>query len=417
MTMNAAHPVMSGFARAQARAHTRSQLRARVISALLVAPAVIFILLAFILPLVSMLFYAVNNPEVRFALPRSVERIAQWDGKSEPDETVFAALASDLRSHEDGNAIAEAGRRLNYEIPGFRTMLLKTARATRRSPDLTGKDAFVAIDPNWTDTAHWHAIKRASSPYTAYYLLAALDLRTQDDGSIAQAPPEDRLFIATLARTMGISFSVTLICLLIGYPLAHAITVLPARFAGLMLGCILLPFWTSLLVRTSAWIVILQKEGLINKVLAFLGIISAPLELVFNRTGLYIAMVHILLPFMVLPVLSVMTGVSPSYMRASASLGAGPVRSFLLVYLPLTLPGIGAGCLLTFIIAAGYYITPTLVGGASDQMLSYFVAFFANTTINWGMSAALGFVLLACVMILYVIMGKLIGINRIAGIG
>lgn len=417
MSIDEAKPTSSGFSREQLRSHVRSQFRARMVSLFLVGPAVVFIFLAFIVPLASMMFYAVNNPEVRSALPRTVEQIAHWDGKSVPDDAVFNALATDLRAHDGGNAIAEAGRRLNYEIPGFRTVLLRTSRALQRDRSLSGREAFFAIDANWNDLAHWNAIKRASSAFTSYYLLAAIDLRVTDDAKIARAAPEQRLFVSTLGRTIEIGIAVTLICLLLGFPLAHAVTVLPARFASVVLACILLPFWTSLLVRTSAWIVILQKEGLINKTLAFLGIVSAPLELVFNRTGLYIAMVHILLPFMVLPVLSVMTGISPSYMRASASLGAGPIRSFFLVYLPLTLPGVGAGCLLTFIIAAGYYITPTLVGGANDQMLSYFVAFFANTTINWGMSAALGLVLLVCVVSLYVVMGRLIGINRIAGIG
>ena len=162
---------------------------------------------------------------------------------------------------------------------------------------------------------------------------------------------------------------------------------------------VLLPFWTSLLVRTGAWVVLLQREGPVNGLLQALGLTDEPLQLVYNRFGVYVAMTHILLPFMVLPLYSVMRGIPPEYMRAAASLGARPLRAFLRVYLPQTVPGIGAGCLLVFILAIGYYITPALVGGANDQMVSYFVAFFTNQTVNWGMAAALGAVLLIATLV------------------
>jgi putative spermidine/putrescine transport system permease protein len=387
------------------------------VSVALIAPLILFIGLTFVLPLGSILFYAVNNPEVGRALPRTVVALEGWSSGERPPEAVAAALAKDLKTDGQGSRLAEAGRRLNYEIPGLRTLLLATGRAVRAAEATAWTfDDLAKVDPRWEEPAVWHAIRRAGTPYTAYYLLAALDLRMNDEGRVVFAPPEERLFLPTIGRTLWISFVVTCVCLLIGFPLANSIVSLPPRFARALLVCVLLPFWTSLLVRTTAWIVILQKEGIINSALQRLGLISEPLVLVFNRTGLYIAMVHILLPFMVLPLVSIMKGIPPSYMRASASLGAPPLVSFCRVYLPLTLPGVGAGCLLTFIIAAGYYITPTLVGGAGDQMLSYFVAFFANTTINWGMSAALGLVLLTCILTLYVIMGRIIGISRIAGL-
>jgi putative spermidine/putrescine transport system permease protein len=394
-------------------------MRAQLVSVALIAPLMLFIGLAFVLPLASMFFYAVNNPEVRAALPRTVTELHNWTAGEPVPEAAYPSLAADLVESADGSRLAEAGRRLNYEIAGFRSLLLKTGRQVRAAGAGTHwqRAEIERIDARWAEPSTWHAIRRAGSAYTAYYLLAALDLRQTDSGSIALAAPEDRLFQATLGRTIWIGFVVTVICLLIGYPLANAIVSLPRRFSGVLLACVLLPFWTSLLVRTSAWIVILQREGLVNGALQAIGLTDAPLELVFNRLGLYIAMVHILLPFMVLPLVSVMKGISPSFMRASASLGATPLTGFWRIYLPLTLPGVGAGCLLTFIIAAGYYITPTLVGGAGDQMLSYFVAFFANTTINWGMSAALGLVLLTCILALYVAMGRVIGISRIAGLG
>lgn len=394
----------------------RERRRQTLVSILLVGPLVAFILAAFVLPLASMFFYAVSNPEVRTALPRTVEALAAWDGRDLPPEPAFDALVADIQAAAAPNIVAEAGRRLNYEITGFRGVLAKTARKVKAGELQRPLSAALAgIDPHWGDGAYWRAIQRNASPFTAYYLLAAIDMRIGDDGSLQRAPVEERLFLPTLGRTLAISAAVTLICLILAYPIANAIVAVGGRFSAVLLACVLLPFWTSLLVRTSAWIVILQKEGLVNRTLQGLGLIEAPLELVFNRTGLYIAMVHILLPFMVLPLVSVMKGVPATYVRASASLGARPFTTFRRVYFPLTLPGVGAGCLLTFIISAGYYVTPTLVGGASDQMLSYFVAFFANTTINWGMSAALGLLLLTCILSLYILVGRLIGIGRIVG--
>jgi len=164
---------------------------------------------------------------------------------------------------------------------------------------------------------------------------------------------------------------------------------------------VLVPFWTSLLVRTAAWVALLQKEGVVNDFLIWLGLIEAPVQLIFNRIGVYIAMVHILLPFMILPLYAVMRGVPQEHMRAAASLGAKPVAAFLTVYLPQTVPGLAGGSMLVFIIALGFYLTPSLVGGGSDQMLSYLVAQYGMATANWGMAAALALLLLACVAALY----------------
>nr|WP_275791418.1 ABC transporter permease [Rhizobium gei] len=386
-----------------------------MISVMLIGPLVAFIVFAFVLPLGTMLFYAVNNPEVRNALPQTLEVLKTWDGSGPPPPEAFDALVADIKSDVPPNVLAEAGRRLNYEITGFRSLLAKTVRNVRNAEITVAQQHLLAIDEQWNDPAYWRVIQRNGSALTAFYLLSAVDLRPGDEGGAKLAPREERLFLSTLMRTLVISAVVTLICVLLAYPIANAVVSVGGRFSAIMLACVLLPFWTSLLVRTSAWIVILQKEGIVNRVLQALGLTDAPLELVFNRTGLYIAMVHILLPFMVLPLISVMKGISPTFVRASSSLGAGPLTTFLRVYLPLTLPGVGAGCLLTFIIAAGYYVTPTLVGGASDQMLSYFVAFYANTTINWGMSAALGVLLLSCILALYIIIGRIVGIDRIVG--
>jgi putative spermidine/putrescine transport system permease protein len=164
---------------------------------------------------------------------------------------------------------------------------------------------------------------------------------------------------------------------------------------------VLVPFWTSILVRVAAWIVLLQSEGLVNHALQSLHLINQPLALLFNRTGVVIAMVHILLPFMILPLYSVMQGVPPTYLRAAVSLGSPPLAAFFRVYVPQTYAGIGAGALLVFILSIGYYVTPALLGGPDDQMLSYYIAQYTNVTVNWGMACALGALLLAATLVLY----------------
>ena len=194
---------------------------------------------------------------------------------------------------------------------------------------------------------------------------------------------------------------VTICCLLLGYPLAWWLASLPERSANVLMILVLVPFWTSILVRVAAWIVLLQSEGLVNSGLMGLGLIHEPLPLLFNRTGVVIAMVHILLPFMILPLYSVMKNVPPTYLRAAVSLGSAPLAAFFRVYVPQTYPGIGAGALLVFILSIGYYVTPALLGGADDQMLSYYIARYTNVEVNWGMACALGAILLVATLILY----------------
>ena len=385
-------------------------------SVLLIAPLVAFLFLFFILPLAMMLLYAVSNTEVRNALPKTAAEVREWHQNTLLPASAFEALAGDLRADSGDMQLGEAARRLDYEIAGYRRLLFKTAKALNTvSTSSNWRAEFLRIDERWSELKYWTALRRASEPITPYYLLAALDLRIDDSGNIVRMPPEQRVYVGTFIRTFWIGGVVTLCCLLLGYPLAYAIMTLPSKFATLLTFSVLLPFWTSLLVRTSAWIVVLSREGIVNSALSRLGLIGEPLQLIFNRTGLYIVMVHILLPFMVLPILSVMKGVSPNYMRASASLGAHPVIGFLKVYLPLTLPGIGAGSLMTFIIAIGYYVTPALVGGSRENMISFFIAFHTNHTINWGMAAALGLLLLTCVLLLYATIGRVIGVSRIIG--
>jgi putative spermidine/putrescine transport system permease protein len=210
-----------------------------------------------------------------------------------------------------------------------------------------------------------------------------------------------------MGRTFVIALEVTLACAAIGLPYAMLAASQSGWLRGLMLLAVLLPLWTSLLVRTAAWMVLLQDRGLINQVLRGLGLISGPLPLIYNRTGVLIAMTHVLLPFMVLPIYASLVAIPRNLMPAAAALGAPPWQAVRLVLLPLAMPGLLAGALLVFMVALGYYITPALTGGAGDQMVSSVIAFYALGTANWGMAGALGLFLLVPTTALYLVYGRL----------
>ena len=393
-----------------ARAERVNRLKAQG----LILPLLVFLFAVFLLPIGILLYKSVENPEVVGSLPRTVEAIAAWDGRGLPEEPVYRALADDLAEARKQQTIGDLSKRLNMELAGYRSLMAKTGRALpfKLQPE-SYKDALENLDERWGDPAYWQVIRRNSSAFTPYYLLAALDHRIDDLGELAAATPDQAIYLDIFARTFWMGVVITVICLLLAYPLAYLLASLPTRSSNLLMILVLLPFWTSILVRVAAWIVLLQSGGLINGALMAMGIIDQPLQLVFNRVGVYISMVHIMLPFMILPIFSVMKGISPSYMRAAISLGCHPFASFWRVYFPQTLAGVGAGCLLVFILSIGYYITPALLGSPSDQMISYFVAFYTNSTINWGMATALGGLLLLATMLLYVVYSWLVGASRL----
>lgn len=390
-----------------------AEARRRTMALLLVAPLAIFLLLVFVVPIGALLTRAVQNPEIAMALPRTVAALSNWDRKAAPADAAYAALAADLAQIADGEAMGALARRLNTEIPGYRSLVAKTARAMPLTGDANAplvpaqtRAKLIELDERWGDAAYWQAIAKNGGRYSPFYLLAALDHKQDGFGSIVPADPDQSIYLAVFGRTLLIGFAVTLFALALGYPLAYWISTLPERRANLAMILVLIPFWTSVLVRVAAWIVLLQSEGLVNRALIDTGLISQPLALLFNRVGVYISMTHILLPFMILPLYSVMKSIPPSYQRAAVSLGSHPFAAFWRVYVPQTYPGVGAGALLVFILAIGYYITPALLGGPNDQMVSYYVAYFTNVTINWGMACALGGLLLAATLVLYAIYGR-----------
>jgi putative spermidine/putrescine transport system permease protein len=406
----AAAAVAQGSLAAQlARAERAKKMKA----ALLTAPLLLFLLLAFLGPITALLSKSFVDTDLAAALPNVTREIKRWDGRALPDEATFAALITDVRAARAAGTLAPAATRLNYDVSGFRSLLFATGRTLPDALEKPARDTLLAIDPRWAETETWGAIARAAGPTTSLFLLAAVDMKRTADGDLVGAPLDEAVFVQVLGRTFAIATAVTILCLALGYPLAYALAQAPVRVANVLLIFVLLPFWTSLLVRTSAWIVLLQHEGVINSALLQSGLIAAPLELLYRRAAVYAAMTHVLLPFMVLPLFAVMKSIPPVHVRAALSLGATPAAAFWRVYAPQTLPGVGAGVLMVFIQALGYYITPALVGGADDQMLSYFVAFYASKTINWGMAAALSLVLLAATMALYYVYDRMVGIDKI----
>ena len=529
----------------------RRALRAQKMRALaLIAPLLIFVLVAFIAPIADMLFRSVENQIVGNTLPMTVEELRDWDGADAPDEQVFRALFFDLFLAAEAKEHTKLGSRLNYEQSGisslFRTtgrdvdkigevfqdalteiapafdearfwydmmsggagaegnarllsnqigrleqlestnfsgdvdfvpgtaisdILPNTARAyaafaaftyfveedvvaeeepweavyaalvidledpatrtalagydgpgadvLRRTadaplPPVDMKAAFIESNKDWQRVGFWEVIKTYSPPYTTGYFLNAVDMEKTTEG-IALRSADQRIYGILFKRTMFMSLMITISCILLGYPVAWIMANLPARKANLLMILVLLPFWTSLLVRTSAWKVMLQQQGVINDTLVWLGLVADGNRLIMinNQFGTIVAMTHILLPFMILPMYSVMQTIPPTYLRAAKSLGATNWTAFWRVYFPQSVPGIGAGSILVFILAIGYYITPEIVGGTTGTFLSNRIAYHISTSLNWGLAAALGSILLAVVLILYWAYDKIVGIDNV----
>jgi putative spermidine/putrescine transport system permease protein len=382
----------------------RVERRKRVRAMALTLPLLVFLALTFLVPLGALLVRAVENPEVADTLVHTGKALSGWDRKTAPPDEAFAALVTDLAAIPETAQAGVLARRLNTEVSGARSLIMNTYRAKLDTTSLSAaqvKDKLLEQDARWAELPYWLAIAKNSSRWTPDYLLTSLDLKRDAQGDIVRVGPEEAAFSAILVRTFSISAVVTFVCILIGYPLAYWLSTLSARRANLMMILVLLPFWTSVLVRIAAWIVLLQTNGLVNRFLMFTGLTDSPVPLLFNRLGVIIAMVHILLPFMILPLYSVMKSVPHNYVRAAVSLGSSPLAAFFRIYVPQTYPGIAAGGLLVFITSIGYYVTPALLGGAGDQMLSYYVAQYTNVEVNWGMACALGSVLLVTTLGLY----------------
>jgi putative spermidine/putrescine transport system permease protein len=399
-------PLKEALASAQARAKRRALF--------LVLPLLLFVLLSFLIPIGYMLKRSVEHDGFSKSSPTLTEWFAanpDYDHMDPPEEA-FAALVRDLAEMQATKNTGMAGTRMNYTVPGSISLFKAGARA---AADLKPpyKAALLALDPEWGRPELWRGMETASSKYTADFYKVALDRKLGAEGW-TRGDDNQRIYLYLFFKTFIVSAAITVICLILAFPVAHLLAVLPMARASILMIFVLLPFWTSLLVRTTSWIVLLQEQGVANSLLVWLGVVQDDnrLSMMYNMTGTIVAMTHVLLPFMILPLYSVMRVIPPSYARAARSLGATSWTTFRRIYLPQTLPGIAAGSLLVFILAVGYYITPALVGGAEGQLISNIISFHMTKS-NWSMAAALAAMLLAAILLLYWLYDRLIGIDRL----
>ncbi len=410
-------PLKAALAHAQARARRRAFL--------LVLPLLAFIIITFIVPIGQMLYRSVYNDgfTMHHDLGTKVDtpimvNLAKWFDENpagtEPDEAAFAALVADLKELKALRAAGQAGTRINYELPGSRSLFTQGARKAKKL-EAPFKEALLDVNAKWGNPKLWQVMRSASSPYTGTFFLAATDRTRDADGSIMQVDDTHRIYLKLFGRTLVLSLLITVLTLILAYPIAHLLATLPLRYSNLLMIFVLLPFWTSLLVRTTSWMILLQSQGVLNDAMVAMGIIGddGRIQMMYNKIGTVVAMTHILLPFMVLPLYSVMRPINPSYVRAARSLGATSWTAFRRIYFPQTIPGIAAGALLVFILAVGYYITPALVGGSDGTLISNLIAFHMQKSLNWSMAAALASLLLGGILILYWLYDRLVGIDNL----
>ncbi|TCN33083.1 ABC transporter permease [Sinorhizobium americanum] len=222
-------------------------------------------------------------------------------------------------------------------------------------------------------------------------------------------------YLRIFANTFIVSGLVTLVSLLIGFPVAWALAIMPSRLASVVFAILLLSMWTNLLARTYAWMVLLQRTGVINKMLIALGLIDKPLPLVNNLTGVTIGMTYIMLPFIILPLYGVIRKIDPAILQAAALCGANRWQALVRVLLPLAMPGMAAGALMVFVMSLGYFVTPALLGGTANMMLAELIAQFVQSLVNWGMGGAAALVLLVVTLALYAVQLRFFGTDRMGG--
>ncbi|MDC0621066.1 ABC transporter permease [Candidatus Pseudothioglobus singularis] len=435
----------------------KSLRRTKIRSFLLILAPLSFLLFMFVAPIGSLLSRSIDDIKINEAFPQTFAQYEEWEDKSQlPSEEMFAAVINDIRTtikiqDTEGNVIGKnllgrSGTRMTYEYSGWKSLINKTVKEALKVDkkskeevkpfkwEAPFKEKMIKRDKRWAKVEFWQSLGPMKDPYTMGYYLNAVDLRYDANKNIVQKAEYLKIYNTIWLRTLKVSLMVTLFCLLLAYPVAYLLATLPMRTSNLLMICVLMPFWTSLLVRIVAWMIMLQQNGVVNDTLinilpCFEGMVNLPffgatnidlcfsdedrIPMMYNFTGTIIVMTQVLLPFMILPIYSVMKGIPPSYMKAAQNLGATPTWAFIRVYMPQSVPGIGAGCILVFIVAIGYYITPELVGGKDGIMIGNFVAREMQRTLNWGLAAAMGAILLTAVLILYWAYDRLIGLDNL----
>ncbi len=399
----------------------KTERRNKIKAFLLVSPLLLFIIVTFVIPIGDMLTRSIDDSQVNSVYGNTFEEYKKWDKEKDilPPEAVYKALFEDI-GYGEKIQVGKSLTRMNYSKSGWKSLIKKTRREinkiikSEKFPE-SYKDTLIEINEGWADPTFWYSMAQMLNENTSIYYWNAIDRTFDLNGDVIQQEENRRIYIKTWIKTFKVSVLVTFFCIILGFPVAHLLANLPLRYSNLLMIFVLLPFWTSLLVRTTAWIVMLQQNGVINGVLVWIGILSddGRLQMVYNQTGTLIAMTQILLPFMILPLYSVMKVIPKSHMRAAQNLGAKPAKAFFRVYFPQTIPGMSAGGLLVFVLAIGYFITPELVGGKDGQLIGHWIAYHLKTTLNWGLCSALGAILLGIMLILYWLYNKIVGIDNI----
>ena len=393
----------------------KAERKNKIKAFLLVAPLLLFLLITYITPIGEMFTRSIDDKMITKMLPKTYKAMESWDGQELPPEEVYASFLSDYKVLLKNKTQGKLGQRLNKEKNGFNSILKKLKRKMKKFEEGNYKEQIISVHKRFGNVEYWRAVKRTAPPYTIGKYLKAVDMYKDQNGDIVQVEEKRRVYKKLWIRTIEVAFFVTIFCFFMGYPIAHLLATIPVKYSNLLMICVLLPFWTSLLVRTASWMILLQQQGLVNDFIVMIGLVddaNRP-QMMYNKVGTYVAMTQILLPFMVLPLYSVMKTVSPSMMRAGKSLGGTPFVSFWKIYFPLTISGVGAGSLLVFILAVGYYITPELVGGASGTLISNSIAYHMKQTLDWSFASAMGLMLLFGVLAIYWIYNKLVGVDNI----
>jgi len=336
---------------------------------LLVLPLLAFILVTFLVPIADMLARSIDDRHINTVFPKTFEVYEKWDQQGLPSEELYATMFFEVKNSE-GYAIGKASTRMNYSKSGWKSLLKKSKRKFKKIEEGPYKEQMIAAEKRWGDIEYWKALGQMVDPTTMGYYLNAVDLKYDSSKHVIQQPENRRIYNHIWYKTFKVSVLVMFFCLILGYPISYLLATLPLKYSNLLMICVLLPFWTSLLVRTVAWMVMLQQKGVLNNLLVMSHLIADDnrFQLMYNQTAVIIVMTQILLPFMVLPMYSVMKTIPPTYMRAALNLGASPLHAFWKVYMPNSVPCISAGCLLVFLIGVGYYMAPELVGGKVGRM-------------------------------------------------
>ena len=399
---------------------SRALFRTKMRALFLIAPLLIFLLITYVFPILTVLYKSVNNDVVYEIIPKTASMLVEWraDEDTPPSEEIYQSFAQEILEAAKNRKHGRLGVHYNKDIAGLSSKFRKLGRDIKKWDFDDGqsfKDKFTELDPFWGEHDTWAQLKVHSKRYSWGNFARAVDGNLTTEG-FEMRPDNERFLVKLFVRTMALSLFITFMTILLGYPIAWLLANVRTRSANLLMIMVLLPFWTSLLVRTASWRVLLQDSGVVNGLFQWVHgktlflFSGAPYELMYNQLAVIIAMTHILMPFMILPMYSVMKTINPSYLRAAKSMGATNWTAFWRVYFPLTISGIGAGAILVFILSVGYYITPAIVGGTKGIFISNSIASYLKS--NQGLGAALASILLVIVLILYFIYDRLVGIDN-----